>query len=188
LQSTPRYIRFGPFQVDQQRQEVSQNGSRLKLQGKVFQVLIALLEKPGEVVTREELRQRLWPSDSQVNYDANVNTTVNKLRQSLGDSSDKPLYVETIPRKGYCFVAQPEYSDQPARPHVAPAAPAAASVKETVAEAEESGHVGPSVPQRPDSSFWVTMGMIGLVLAGMVLGACIATLWNAHMVPVNLWP
>jgi len=59
LQAKPRYIRFGPFQIDQQREEVTQNGSRLKLQGKVYQVLLALLEKPGEVVTREELRQRL---------------------------------------------------------------------------------------------------------------------------------
>src|SRR5215813_6244393 len=108
-----RYIHFGPFQIDQQRQEVSRNGSRLKLQGKVYQVLMALIEKPGEVVTREELRQRLWPAETHVNYDANVNTTVNKLRQALGDSSDKPLYIETIPRKGYSLLAQPEASDKP---------------------------------------------------------------------------
>ncbi len=68
-----RYIRFGPFQVDQQREEVTRNGSRLKFQGKVYQVLIALLEKPGEVVTRDELRQRLWSADTHVNFDANVN-------------------------------------------------------------------------------------------------------------------
>src|SRR6267142_1842903 len=102
--SSGRYIHFGPFQIDQQRQEVTRNGSRLKLQGKVYQVLLTLLEKPGEVVTREELRIRLWPADTHVNYDANVNTTVNKLRQALGDSSDKPLYIETIPRKGYCLL------------------------------------------------------------------------------------
>jgi len=82
--ASSRYIRFGPFQVDQQRQEVSKNGVRLKLQGKVYQVLLALIEKQGEVVTREELRFRLWPADTHVNYDANVNTTVNKLRQALG--------------------------------------------------------------------------------------------------------
>ena len=102
-----RYIRFGPFQVDQQRQEVTKNGARLKLQGKVYQVLIALVEKQGDVVTREELRIRLWPAETQVNYDANVNTTVNKLRQALGDSSDKPLYIETVPRRGYCLIVQP---------------------------------------------------------------------------------
>jgi DNA-binding winged helix-turn-helix (wHTH) protein len=189
LHTSPRYIRFGPFHIDQLRQEVFQSGTRLKLQGKVYQVLIALLDKPGEVVTREELRQRLWPADTQVNYDANVNTTVNKLRQALGDSSGKPLYVETIPRKGYCFVAHTEFSDQPA---VRPPG-AVTSTMRTVEpvrnqELAEFGRPGASSSKFADSSFWVTMGMLGLILAGMVLGACIATLWNTHMAPVNLWP
>src|SRR5246127_6018184 len=113
LLSSGRYIHFGPFRIDQQRQEVTRDGIRLKLQGKVYQTLLTLLEKPGEVVTREELRLRLWPSDTHVNYDANVNTTVNKLRQALGDSSEKPLYIETIPRKGYCLIVQPEFTDAP---------------------------------------------------------------------------
>src|SRR6202158_1595934 len=111
LPLSSRYVRFGPFQVDQQRQEVSRNGVRLKLQGKVYQVLLALIEKQGEVVTRDELRLRLWPADTHVNYDANVNTTVNKLRQALGDSSEKLLYIETIPRKGYCLIVRPEFAD-----------------------------------------------------------------------------
>src|SRR5271166_4309737 len=129
--SGPRFVRFGPFQVDQQRQEVTKNGSRLKLQGKVYQVLITLLEKPGEVVTREELRFRLWPADTHVNYDANVNTTVNKLRQALGDSSDKPLYIETIPRKGYCLLVQPEVSDKPPHSRFASSEPSANSGQES---------------------------------------------------------
>src|SRR6201984_1272275 len=108
-----RYVTFGPFRIDQQRQEVTRNGARLKLQGKVYQTLLTLLEKPWEVVTREELRGRLWPADTHVNYDANVNTTVNKLRMALGDSSDKPLYVETIPRKGYCFMVRPTFAELP---------------------------------------------------------------------------
>src|SRR6266436_3092281 len=129
--SGPRFMRFGPFQVDQRRQEVSKDGSRLKLQGKVYQVLVALLEKPGEVVTREELRQRLWPADTHVNYGANVNTTVNKLRQALGDSTDKPLYIETIPRKGYCFLLQPEVSDESPHSHFAQGQPSAASAQDS---------------------------------------------------------
>jgi DNA-binding winged helix-turn-helix (wHTH) protein len=187
-QPVPRYIRFGPFQIDKQREEVTQNGSRIKLQGKVYQALVALLEKPGEVVTRDELRQHLWPAETQVNYDANVNTTVNKLRQTLGDSSDKPLYVETIPRKGYCFIAQPEFSDHAATSQrlgmASPTreAPAAAQVL------GEQRHAATGEGKRVDTSFWVTLGMIGLVLAGMLLGAGIATLWNAHMAPVNPWP
>src|SRR3981189_3602706 len=112
LLSSGRYVNFGPFRIDQQRQEVTRSGSRLKLQGKVYQILLTLLEKPGEVVPREELRVRLWPADTHVNYDANVNTTVNKLRQALGDSSDKPLYIATIPPKGYCLLVLPEVSDK----------------------------------------------------------------------------
>src|ERR1700687_2042609 len=83
LLSSGRYINFGPFRIDQQRQEVTRNGARLKLQGKVYQVLIILLENPCEAVPREVLRVRLCPADTHVNYDANVNTTVNKLRQAF---------------------------------------------------------------------------------------------------------
>src|SRR5438045_9670203 len=118
LLSSGRYIHFGPFRIDKQRQNVARNGARLKLQVKVYQVLLTLLEKPGDVVTREDLRMRLWPADTHVNYDANVNTTVNKLRIALGDSSDKPLYVETIPRKGYSLLVQPEVSNRVGNPHV----------------------------------------------------------------------
>src|SRR5580693_5162035 len=152
--SGPRFMRFGPFQVDQQRQEVTKNGSRLKLQGKVYQVLVALLDKPGEVVTREELRQRLWPADTHVNYDANVNTTVNKLRQVLGDSTDKPLYIETIPRKGYCLVVSSEGSD------VAGAPLAVDAVPETTFA--ESIQVLSKEPVAARSGFWVPLGVVGL--------------------------
>src|SRR5215813_12556024 len=113
LEQDYRYIRFGPFQIDRQRQQVSRSGTRLKVQGKVYQVLLALVGKHGHVVTREELKQALWPSDTHVNFDANVNTTVNKLRQILGDSTEKPVYIETIPRKGYSFLLEPEFATQP---------------------------------------------------------------------------
>ena len=178
--ASPRFIRFGPFQVDQQRQEVVRDGSRLKLQGKVYQVLVALLEKSGEVVTREELRQRLWPADTHVNYDANVNTTVNKLRQVLGDSTDKPLYIETIPRKGYCLVVHPEATDIPLVPvHASPEV--------------ESAAVARGVPERVSTSrsgFWVPIGVVGLILAGMLLGAgiTITTLLVGHFAQATRWP
>src|ERR1700731_3406806 len=111
-----RYVCFGAFHLDLKKEELFKDGTRVKLQGKVYQALLALLQKPGEIVTREELRMQLWPSDTHVNYDANVNTTVNKLRQVLGDSPDQPAFVDTIPRKGYCFVAKVEYVDQPVTP------------------------------------------------------------------------
>jgi len=169
-----RYIRFGPFQIDQQRQEVMRSGSRLKLQGKVYQVLLALIEKQGEVVTREELRLRLWPADTHVNYDANVNTTVNKLRQALGDSSDQPLYIETIPRKGYCLVVQPEFADAP----MAPAPIPIPALNSTPRNATNS-------PAPRKSDIWITVGVITLIIAGMLIGAGITRLWIAHFAPIH---
>jgi DNA-binding winged helix-turn-helix (wHTH) protein len=180
LLSSGRYIAFGPFRIDQQRQEVSRNGVRLKLQGKVYQVLITLLEKPGEVVTREELRTRLWPADTHVNYDANVNTTVNKLRQALGDSTDKPLYIETIPRKGYSLLVQPEISDKPLRSHFIEAEPSSGSAQES---SRSSGRLSFS-----KSDLWVALGVIGLILAGMLLGAGITRLWITHAAPLAPYP
>jgi DNA-binding winged helix-turn-helix (wHTH) protein len=107
-----RYLCFGQFQVDLQREELFKEGSRVRIGSKVFQVLLALVERPGETVTREALRARLWPGDTFVNYDANVNTTVNKLRLVLGDSPEKPMYVETIPRQGYCFLGTVERGNE----------------------------------------------------------------------------
>src|ERR1700720_3749711 len=162
LLSSGRYVLFGPFRIDQQRQEVTRNGARLKLQGKVYQVLLTLLEKPGDVVTREELRVRFWPADTHVNYDANVNTTVNKLRQALGDSTDKPLYIETIPRKGYCFLLQPQVSDDSPHYHFARGEASADS-------AQDSSRSSRSLAFSR-SDVWIVLGVIGLILAGMLLG------------------
>src|SRR2546430_16152739 len=175
LLSSGRYVSFGPFRIDQQRQEVSRDGSRLKLQGKVYQILLTLLEKPGEVVTREELRMRLWPADTHVNYDANVNTTVNKLRQALGDSSDKPLYIETIPRKGYCLLVQPEFTD----------VPAAITAQTIVNGSNGKPHQSDGTAEAPKMDLWITLGVIGLILAGMLLGAGIAKLWVSHFAPTS---
>jgi DNA-binding winged helix-turn-helix (wHTH) protein len=170
--SSGRYIRFGPFWIDQQRQEVTRNGARLKLQGKVYQILLTLLEKAGEVVTREELRMRLWPADTHVNYDANVNTTVNKLRQALGDSSDEPLYIETIPRKGYCLLVQPEVSDKAGNSHHV-------HVELTKDAAQESPQTAGGL-NFSRSDLWIVLGAIGLILTGMLLGAGIMRLWISH--------
>src|SRR5262249_47225072 len=97
--STPtiRYLCFGAFQLDTQREVLFKDGTKVRLPGKVFQTLVALLEKPGEVLTREALRERLWPEGQFVNYDANVNTTVNKLRLVLGDSPDRPCTSKRFP-------------------------------------------------------------------------------------------
>jgi Tol biopolymer transport system component/DNA-binding winged helix-turn-helix (wHTH) protein len=97
-------IRFATFEVDLQAQELRKAGLRLKLSGQPFQVLAILLEQPGVVVTREELQKRLWP-DTFVDVDHNLNTAINKIREALGDSSENPRFVETLPRRGYRFIA-----------------------------------------------------------------------------------
>ena len=171
-----RYACFGAFHLDLKREELFKDGTRVKLQGKVYQALLALLQKPGEIVTREELRMQLWPLDTHVNYDANVNTTVNKLRQVLGDSPDQPAFVDTIPRKGYSFVAKVEYVDRP----VAPQAPKPAGLSSVTAP--------PTTPrttivQRMESttsyfraalaSGWFTAAVVTLVIASMLFGAAL---------------
>ena len=99
-QSSPA-IRFGDFEVDVAGHQLRKNGSRIRLQEQPFQILVLLLERPGEVVTREQLRQKLWPSDTFVDFDHSLNTAVKKLRQALGDTVEKPQFIETLPRIGY---------------------------------------------------------------------------------------
>lgn len=100
-----RVLRFGVFEVDLQAGELHKAGLRIKLQEQPFQVLALLLEHRGEAVTREELHRRLWPSDTFVDFDHCLNTAVKKLRQALGDESDNPRFIETLPRRGYRFIA-----------------------------------------------------------------------------------
>jgi cholera toxin transcriptional activator len=115
-----RVIRFGAFEVDVRSGELRKHGVRLKLRDQPFQILIMLLERSGEVVTREELRQRLWPADTFVDFDHGLNTAVNKLRESLGDSAGTPRYIETLARRGYRFIGPvPTFIGPPAEPAVA---------------------------------------------------------------------
>jgi DNA-binding winged helix-turn-helix (wHTH) protein len=99
-----RLIHFGDFAIDPHAGELFKKGTKIKLQQQPFQVLAILLERPGDLVTREELRQRIWPADTFVDFDHSLNTAVKKLRQALGDGSQKPRFVETLPRKGYRFL------------------------------------------------------------------------------------
>jgi len=99
-------LRFGVFEVDVRSGELRKQGVRVKLQEQPFQVLTVLLQCPGEVVTREELRNQNWPADTFVDFDNSLNTAINKLREALGDSADNPRFIETLPRRGYRFIAQ----------------------------------------------------------------------------------
>src|SRR5580692_2378356 len=98
-------LRFGVFEVDFAAGELRKNGRRIRLQEQPFQVLSALLQNAGQVVTREELRQKIWPADTFVDFDHSLNTAVNKLRETLGDSASHPRYIETLARRGYRFIA-----------------------------------------------------------------------------------
>jgi DNA-binding winged helix-turn-helix (wHTH) protein/Tol biopolymer transport system component len=98
-------VRFGTFEVDPKAGELRRNGSRVRLQDQPFQILLTLLERPGEVVTREELRGRLWPHDTFVDFEHSINTAVRRLRDALGDSAENPRFVETVARRGYRFLA-----------------------------------------------------------------------------------
>jgi DNA-binding winged helix-turn-helix (wHTH) protein/tetratricopeptide (TPR) repeat protein len=109
-----RKTRFGAFEVDLRAGEVYKHGIRLKLQDQPFQVLAVLLEHPGDVVTREELHQRLWPSDTFVDFDTGLNSAIKKLRDALSDSAEEPRYIETLPRRGYRFIARVENGTLPA--------------------------------------------------------------------------
>jgi len=162
-----RYVRFGAFQADLASAELYQNGQRIKVQAKLFQALLVLLGRAGEIVTREDVRRQLWPDTSLTNLDANVNTTMNKLRQVLGDSSDNPRYIETIPRRGYSFIASVEFSDVRDLPPV---------------EVENSGA---EIPRQSDARqpFWsnkqisTLLRVTSLLFAGMLLGALLAFIW-----------
>ena len=167
-----RYICFGAFHLDLKKGELLKDSSRIRLQGKVYRALFALLQKPGEIVTREELRMRLWPSGKHVNYDANVNTTMNKLRQLLGDSPDHPVFVETIPRKGYSFIAAVNYINS-IDEAPAPQAPPAADLSPVTGVAEYAFGKA-SFFQMAMRSRWFTAGVVALVITSMLFGAALA--------------
>jgi DNA-binding winged helix-turn-helix (wHTH) protein len=105
-----RIARFGVFELDLAAGELRKSGVKLRLQGQPFQVLVLLLERAGDIVTREELQQKLWASDTFVDFDHSLNTAINKVREALGDSASSPRYVETLARRGYRFIA-PVQSD-----------------------------------------------------------------------------
>jgi TolB-like protein/DNA-binding winged helix-turn-helix (wHTH) protein/Tfp pilus assembly protein PilF len=115
-----RVVRFGAFEADLRGGQLRKNGLKVKLQDQPFQILVMLLEHAGEVVTREELHQRLWPADTFTDFDHGLNNAINRLREALRDSADKPRYVETLPRRGYRFIAAVDVGAGLAPPGVAP--------------------------------------------------------------------
>src|SRR4029077_16086186 len=106
--SSSSIVRFGTFEVNFQTGELRHKGQRVKLQEQPFQVLAALLERPGELVSREELRKKLWPNDTFVDFDHSMNAAIKRLRDALGESAERPIFVETVARRGYRFIGNVE--------------------------------------------------------------------------------
>lgn len=101
----PAILRFGTFEMNVRAGELHRQGTRIRLQEQPFQLLAVLLQRPGDLVTREELRAHIWPQDTFVDFDNSLNTAAAKLRKALGDSAENPHFIETLPRRGYRFIA-----------------------------------------------------------------------------------
>ena len=110
-------VRFGPFELNPQRGELRKEGRRIRLQDQPFQILQLLLESPGEVVSREEIRRRLWPDEGVAEFDHGINDAVRRLRDALRDSADNPRYIKTLARRGYRFIGEIETADLLPRPN-----------------------------------------------------------------------
>ncbi len=166
----PELVHFGIYEADLRSGELRKNGLKLKLSGQPFQVLALLLEHPGDVVTREEIQKRLWPADPFVDFDHSLNTAINKIREALGDSAENPRFVETLPRRGYRFIAPVEEGaaglvlGQIGHLHEVPVPVLAGAVREP--------------PLRTQWRLW-----LAAVLATLALGALVARLAWQHWRP-----
>ena len=149
-----RIVRFGVFEADLSAGELRKSGRRVRLQEQPFQMLALLLERPGDVVTREELRQKLWPADTFVDFNHSLNTAIKKVREALGDSASSPCYVETIAKRGYRFLAPVERESAPQQ--------SAHAVSDSPAPTAPSAHIHPEL-QVPIPRRAVTRGLFSLV-------------------------
>jgi TolB-like protein/DNA-binding winged helix-turn-helix (wHTH) protein len=165
--SPPRVVRFGVFEVDLTAGEVRKAGLRKKLAGQPFQVLQALLERPGEVVTREELRQRIWPENTFVDYELALKKAVNRLREVLGDSAESPRFIETVPRRGYRFIGSISGPSIP--PESGEQSP---SVTQSFESPKSTTH------QRAQSFLKLGLSLVLLAIAGILLGSNVGKLRN----------
>ena len=112
----PSVIRFGPFTADLDSGELRRESSKIRLQAQPFAILSLLLHRPGEVITRDEIRQKLWPADTFVDFDHSLGTAINKIRTALRDSAEEPQFIETFPKRGYRFIGEITPSEQPSIP------------------------------------------------------------------------
>ena len=169
-QNNGRIARFGVFELDLAAGELRKSGVRMRLQGQPFQVLALLLERAGEVVTREELQQKLWAADTFVDFDHSLNTAINKVREALGDSASSPRYVETMARRGYRFIA-PVHSEVPKT---------AVNIQPSAPEPSLTAAIHPEL-EVPIPRRGVTRGLFALVQI-MYLCFYLAALFRLHAI------
>ena len=182
--SSPPTLRFGPFIVDLVAGEVRKSGSRIRLQEKPLRVLVLLAERQGQVVARAELKQHLWPEDTFVDFETGLNTAVSKLRDALSDKADRPRYIETIPRRGYRFLAPVDFQGRraanpapasavstpgknQASPQAAPApAPAPAPATEAKSEAPKPTAASTAAKSSARTTVWISLAVAVAIIAG----------------------
>src|SRR6266436_1223729 len=162
-------LRFGVFEVDLRTGELRRQGLRLKLPSQSFQVLGLLLEHPGELVTREELREKLWPADTFVDFDHGVNAAVNRLREALGDSAESPMFVETLPRRGYRFIVPVEWNSLDSEQPTAVSSAAAASRSEPSPGVQDIPEMPPVTARRPRLRIMRFLVLTGATLVAVAL-------------------
>jgi cholera toxin transcriptional activator len=171
-----RRYRFGTFEADAETGELRRQGIRIKLNAQPFQVLLMLLERAGEVLTREEIARTLWSDGTFVDYDHGVNSAVNRIREALGDTASSPRYVETLARRGYRFVAPVESLTQPEEPPLSSVAPQAERE-----QADQQIWIGNGIlaspEELPKTSHKVVQALF-LLLQLMYLGFYVGTLTN----------
>lgn len=185
ISTSSKRVRFGVFEVDLRSGELHKHGVKIKLHHQPFQVLTRLLEHPGEVVTREELKSKLWPFDTFVDFDVGLNSAVKKLRDALGDSAEIPVYVETLPRRGYRFIGSLGDASSSRGEH-APGGPGRVVVEPSAAASEG---VVTEVPVVSGVSrrwtLWTTAGVLAgllVLLVGFDVGS-----WR-EKIPVRATP
>jgi Tol biopolymer transport system component/DNA-binding winged helix-turn-helix (wHTH) protein len=165
----PQKRRFGGFELDEHARELRRNGRRVRVPNQSIEILIALLAQPGELVTRETLRERLWPADTFVDFEHGLNASVRRLRDALGESAATPRFVETLPRRGYRFIGTLEPAPAADSPQTQPASqPPATREPPSTPAAAPSAHVEHGRrPVQRRAAFWI----LGLAVAGVVMAA-----------------
>jgi TolB-like protein/DNA-binding winged helix-turn-helix (wHTH) protein/Tfp pilus assembly protein PilF len=176
LASPSRRVRFGPFEADLRSNELFKYGLRVRIQEQPFQVLAALLEHPGDLVTRDELRRRLWADDTFVDFDAGLNAAVRRLRDALCDSNGNPKFVETLPRRGYRFVGSIDV------PAVQTATAAAGAEKDSAVAAAPESSPGPDLKKTVRPSWRWEFTVAPTVLLALAIGLLA---WRAHVAAGN---